>query len=104
MVVGHRDSLGNGQPFVHRARVFGIDTGCYGGGSLTGLLLPAFRLLSTPSPRHYWAETRARFAPALARGADPLDLEWEQLEAMHARARSAGPERLAGHSERLAAA
>src|SRR5262249_2922963 len=39
IVVGHRDYLGTGQPFVYRDRVFGIDTGCYRGGALTGLLL-----------------------------------------------------------------
>ena len=104
IVVGHRDYLGTGQPFVYRDRVFGIDTGCYRGGALTGLLLPAFRLLSTPSPHHYWAQTRARFAPVLRRGRDPLDLAWEQLEAMHAAAPSTGPEHLAGYAGRVAAA
>ncbi len=64
--------------------VFAIDTGCCTGGALTGLLLPEFRLLSAPSRRHYWAETRTRFAPALGRAVDPLDLGWEQLEAVHA--------------------
>lgn len=85
IVVGHHDYLGKGQPFVYGDRVFAIDTGCCTGGALTGLLLPEFRLLSVPSPRRYWAETRARFAPALGRAVDPLDLGWDQLEAVHTR-------------------
>src|SRR5581483_10175356 len=63
--------------------------GIYRGGEASGpafwdLLLREFRLLSVPSRRHCWAETRTRFAPALGRAVDPLDLGWEQLEAVHA--------------------
>jgi serine/threonine protein phosphatase 1 len=58
IVVGHRDYTGNGQPFVYRDRVFGIDTGCCKGGRLTGLLLPEFRIVQVPSRKNYWAEAR----------------------------------------------
>jgi serine/threonine protein phosphatase 1 len=64
IVVGHHDYLGTGEPFVHRDRVFAIDTGCCNGRSLTGLLLPECRLLSVASQRDHWSEVRS---DALAR-------------------------------------
>src|SRR5262249_12095132 len=56
IVAGHRDYRRDGQPLVHRDRVFGIDTGCCRGGRLTGLLLPGFALLSVPARQNYWSE------------------------------------------------
>lgn len=58
IIVGHRDYLGTGEPFVYRDRVFGLDTGCYGGGALTGLLLPDFRIVSVRSRKDYWTELK----------------------------------------------
>jgi serine/threonine protein phosphatase 1 len=69
LVVGHRDYRGDGQPLVHRDRVFAIDTGCVHGGRLTGLLLPQFRLVSVPARADHWEQTRRAFAH-LAAGAD----------------------------------
>jgi serine/threonine protein phosphatase 1 len=62
VIVGHHDHLRNGQPFVFRDRVFCLDTSCAHGGTLTGLLLPDFKLMSVPSQRDYWREIRQKFA------------------------------------------
>lgn len=49
VLVGHKDFRGDGLPFEHRGRVFGLDTGCVKGGRLTGLLLPEWRFVSVPA-------------------------------------------------------
>jgi serine/threonine protein phosphatase 1 len=58
LIVGHKDYTGNGQPFVWRDRVYGIDTSCCHGRRLTGILLPEFRIIQVPSRRNYWSEAR----------------------------------------------
>jgi serine/threonine protein phosphatase 1 len=58
VIVGHHDYTRNGQPFVYRERVFGIDTGCCSGRKLTGILLPEFRFVQVSSLRNYWADAR----------------------------------------------
>jgi len=58
LVVGHLDYLRNGQPLVWRNRVYGIDTACVQGGRLTGLILPAFRVVSVPAQKNWWNEER----------------------------------------------
>ena len=62
VIVGHHDHLRNGQPFVYQDRVFCLDTSCVHGGTLTGLLLPEFRLVSVPSRRDYWSDVRQAYA------------------------------------------
>lgn len=64
VIVGHHDHLRNGQPFLYQDRVFCLDTSCVHGGTLTGLLLPEFKLVSVPSRHDYWRETRQMFAMA----------------------------------------
>jgi serine/threonine protein phosphatase 1 len=61
LVVGHRDYRQDGLPLVYRDRVFGLDTGCYRGGRLTGLLLPAFRFVSVPARADHWQQTLRDF-------------------------------------------
>lgn len=58
ILVGHRDYLGTGEPLIYKDRVYGIDTACYLGRALTGLVLPEFRLISVKSRKDYWQETR----------------------------------------------
>jgi len=58
LIVGHHDYMGDGQPFVYRDKVFGIDTSCCRGGRLTGVLLPEFRIVQVISRKNYWAEAR----------------------------------------------
>jgi len=57
-LVGHRDYLDSGEGFNYKDRVFGLDTGAYRGGPLTGLLLPEFRFVSVPSRENYWAKAK----------------------------------------------
>lgn len=64
LIVGHHDHLHNGQPFIFQDRVFCLDTSCVHGGALTGLLLPEFKIVSIPSRRNYWRETRQKYAQA----------------------------------------
>ncbi len=60
IVVGHRHYRGDGTPLIWQDRVYGIDTNCYGGKALTGLILPDFRLVSVPARANHWAELQAR--------------------------------------------
>lgn len=62
VIVGHHDHLRNGQPFIYQDRVYCLDTSCVHGGTMTGLLLPEFKLVSVPSRRDYWRETQQKFA------------------------------------------
>jgi hypothetical protein len=56
IIVGHHDILRNGQIFVYRDRVFGLDTSCVHGKRLSGLLLPSFRVISVPSRGSHWLQ------------------------------------------------
>jgi serine/threonine protein phosphatase 1 len=60
-LVGHRDYLDSGEGFNYQDRVFGLDTGAYRGGPLTGLLLPEFRFVSVPSRENYWAKAKREY-------------------------------------------
>lgn len=65
LIVGHQDFLGTGEPFNYQDRVFGLDTGCYHGGTLTGLLLPSFQIVSVRSRKDYWSELRGAHPPGV---------------------------------------
>ena len=56
VIVGHHNYNDTDQPFVYHDKVFGLDTSCVNGKSLTGLLLPSFRLISVPSRGNLWAQ------------------------------------------------
>ena len=64
VIVGHHDHLRNSQPFIYRDRVYCLDTSCVHGGTLTGLLLPEFKIVSVPSHRDYWSEIRQKYVQA----------------------------------------
>lgn len=67
LVVGHRDySDGRMQPFVYQDRVYGIDSRCVYGGSLTGLLLPDFKLISVPSRGDHWNAVMRQYPAIIA--------------------------------------
>lgn len=83
MIVGHHDHLRNGQPFIYQDRVYCLDTSCVHGGTLTGLLLPEFKLVSVLSRRDYWRETRqgqtqAQSSRPVARPRQTLPDGWDQ--------------------------
>lgn len=51
IIFGHRTYE---QPFVFRDKIFGIDTGCCTGGSLTAITLPDFKFHSVKARDTYW--------------------------------------------------
>ena len=61
LICGHRDWSGDMTPFIYKDRVFSIDTRCVYGGSLTGLWLPDFTLVSVPSREDHWLAFRERW-------------------------------------------
>ena len=61
VIVGHHNYNDTDQPFVYHDKVFGLDTSCVNGKSLTGLLLPSFRLISVPSRGNLWAQIRRTY-------------------------------------------
>jgi len=65
VIVGHHDHLRNGQPFNYQDRIYCLDTSCVIGGTLTGLLLPEFKIVSVPSRRDYWRETRQKYVQVI---------------------------------------
>ena len=79
VVVGHRDYVGSGQPFVYKERVFGLDTGCVTGKALTGLLLPSFRIISVPSRGNLWLQVRRAYQkPAKPAKSKPPPISWDE--------------------------
>jgi len=62
LLVGHHNYSGTDQPFVYRDGVFGLDTDCVTGRTLTGLLLPSFRFVAVPSRANHWAQVRQRYS------------------------------------------
>lgn len=61
LVAGYLNYYRNGQPFIWKNKVFGIDTGCYRGRRLTALVLPEFRFLSVPGSKNYWREVHRKY-------------------------------------------
>ena len=60
LIVGHRDYSETMEVFNYQDRVFGIDTRCVYGGSLTGLLLPDFKFISVPARRNHWKKMKSK--------------------------------------------
>ncbi|PJH75869.1 MAG: hypothetical protein CO064_04265 [Anaerolineae bacterium CG_4_9_14_0_8_um_filter_58_9] len=58
VIVGHQNYTNSDQPFIYQDKVFGLDTSCVMGKSLTGLLLPSFRIVSVPSRGNLWDRVR----------------------------------------------
>ena len=69
LIMGHRDYTEKMQVLNYKDRVWGIDTRCVYGGSLTGLLLPEFKLISVPSRGDHWADLQRQYSDVI-RGYD----------------------------------
>ncbi|HEX2905355.1 MAG TPA: metallophosphoesterase [Phototrophicaceae bacterium] len=62
LIVGHRDYSGQMKATVYKDRVYGLDSRCVYGGSLSGLLLPDFKLISVRSRGDHWNIVQRRYA------------------------------------------
>jgi len=89
LIVGHRDYRRTGQPFIYRDRVFCLDTGCYHGGALTGLIVPDFHVVSVPSRADYWGAARQIAQESDERDAATLSRVFDQIMSETARALAA---------------
>ena len=63
--MGHRDYTEKMQVLNYKDRVWGIDTRCVYGGSLTGLLLPDFKIISVPSRGDHWTQLQRQYADVI---------------------------------------
>lgn len=54
VIVGHKGYRNDGEPLIVPGRIYAIDTKCCEGGSLTGVLLPGFEVVSVPAKRDHW--------------------------------------------------
>jgi serine/threonine protein phosphatase 1 len=66
VIVGHYNYTDSDQPFIYQDRVFGLDTGCVHGKTLTGLLLPSFRIVSVSSRGDLWRQVRRTYNKPLS--------------------------------------
>lgn len=69
LIMGHRDYTEKMQVLNYKDRVWGIDTRCVYGGSLTGLMLPGFDIISVPIRGNHWADLQRQYADVI-RGYD----------------------------------
>lgn len=60
VIVGHRDYSEEQVPLIYKDLVYGIDTRCVYGGSLTGILLPDFEIISVPARRDHWSKIKRK--------------------------------------------
>ncbi len=67
------------EPLVVRDRVFGVDTGACHGLALTGLLLPARRLVSVRAREDHWARVRNAWQVPVLRRQPWATMTFEQI-------------------------
>lgn len=68
------------EPLIVRERVYGLDTGACHGGRLTGLVLPARRIVSVPARKDYWAEVRTQWQAPVLREQPWATMTFEQVD------------------------
>lgn len=78
VVFGH--AVVGPEPLVIRDRIFGIDTGACHGMRLTGLLLPAMKLVSVPARSDHWATVRNAWQAPVLRTLPWAGMTFEQIE------------------------
>lgn len=57
VIFGHR---GYDEPFIYQDKVYGIDTRCCRGNSLTAITLPDFKIYSVKAKKEYWRDNRIK--------------------------------------------
>lgn len=80
LIVGHKDYLKTGKPLIYKDRVFCIDTDCCRGGSLTGLLLPGFKVISVPARKNYWDDMKDSYIYMKLSGASDERFAWKEIK------------------------
>jgi len=80
VIVGHKNYTESDQPFIFRDKVFGLDTSCVMGKSLTGILLPSFRIITIPSRGNLWERVRREYRAARKAGASRPMESWSEQE------------------------
>lgn len=80
VIVGHQNYTDTDQPFIYQDRVFGLDTSCVTGKSLTGILLPSFRIISVPSRGNLWERVRREYGRMQNRGAARAVEIWSEAD------------------------
>ncbi len=78
VVFGH--AVVGAEPLVVRDRIFGLDTGACHGMRLTGLLLPAFKLVSVPARADHWETVKKRWQAPVLRSLAWTGMTFEQIE------------------------
>jgi serine/threonine protein phosphatase 1 len=73
MVVGR-------EPLVLRDRIFGLDTGACHGMRLTGLLMPAMRLVSVPARADHWTQVRQAWQAPVLRTLPWATMTFDQID------------------------
>lgn len=81
IIVGHRNHLGNGQPFVYKDTVFCIDTGCYWGDRLTGLVLPEFHFVSVKARQDHWKNLKLDNMDICMNSIFQHQIDWSLMDA-----------------------
>lgn len=79
VIAGHHDYFRSNQPLVIRDKVFLIDTGCCHGGTLTGVILPDFRIISVECKHDYWSRIKKQYADIRLFNKSDEKFTWEQL-------------------------
>src|SRR3990172_170645 len=80
VIVGHHNYTETDQPFVYWDTVFGLDTSCVNGKSLTGLLLPSFRVISAPSRGNLWAQIRHSYRRSGSAELPKIAVSWSDQD------------------------
>jgi serine/threonine protein phosphatase 1 len=85
VIVGHLDYRKDGHVFVYHERIFGLDTSCVHGKTLTGLILPDFTIVSVPSRGNHWSmmklnyrRSKAATQPIKAKAISARSTAWDE--------------------------
>ncbi len=78
VVFGH--AVVGPEPLVIDGRIFGLDTGACHGMRLTGLLLPAMRLVSVPARANHWETVRKQWQAPVLRTLPWTGMTFEQID------------------------